>query len=353
MRDTLFAGRRSIALANLAYRGKRISVRVTLPPEGTAGGVFEVASVRLNGSEIGTAEVASADLPAESLFEVTLTAGPSSAPITKLEGSGLADYKNLFGPRTPSINGLALNSNRVELSLGTGGESGADIRYRIYRDGVQIAENVPGTSTVFLDSGSAAHATKTYCYSVESEFVSSGTASQHSRPACYWGPASSRIQSFPAQSFSSNGGTLVFNHGRWHYENWGDPGHTLTVENVNPLSTGKHWLQVVAGNGAGGYTTGITCGVKAIEVYDGPTLVARRELVMPHLGSWSDWRDSNLVSVDLQAGKSYSLVIRESQGSGNMSDLDHFSLYGGTGGTGGRFNRVNIAELKLLSAGTP
>ena len=42
------------------------------------------------------------------------------------------------------------------------------------------------------------------------------------------------------------------------------------------------------------------------------------------------------------------IVIREDASSGNMSDLDHFSLYNGTGGTGGRFNKVNISEVKIL-----
>ena len=51
------------------------------------------------------------------------------------------------------------------------------------------------------------------------------------------------------------------------------------------------------------------------------------------------------------AGKSYTIVIREDESSGNMSDFGHFALYGGTGGTAGRFNRVNIAELKLLAIG--
>jgi hypothetical protein len=72
---------------------------------------------------------------------------------------------------------------------------------------------------------------------------------------------------------------------------------------------------------------------------------------MPHLEAWSEWRDSNVVRVTLTAGTPYTVIIREDAASGNMSDLDHFSLYGGTGGTGGRFNKVNIAELKLLAIG--
>ena len=93
---------------------------------------------------------------------------------------------------------------------------------------------------------------------------------------------------------------------------------------------------------------------KAIEVWDGATLVGSGQLVMPQLGSWDEWRDSSFVSVDLVAGKTYAIVIREDGASGNMSDLDHFSLYtGGTGGTGGRFDKVNVAEIKVLAMGAP
>jgi hypothetical protein len=91
--------------------------------------------------------------------------------------------------------------------------------------------------------------------------------------------------------------------------------------------------------------------VKAVHVYDGANLVGSGQLLMPHLATWSDWRDSNVVPVDLVAGKSYTIVVEEDDASGNMSDLDHFSLYGGSGGTAGRFNRVNVAEVKLLAVG--
>jgi hypothetical protein len=93
--------------------------------------------------------------------------------------------------------------------------------------------------------------------------------------------------------------------------------------------------------------------VKAIEVWDGATLVGSGELTMPHLATWDDWRDSNLVPVDLVVGKTYTIVIREGNASGNMSDFEHFSTYNGMGGSSGRFNKVNISEVKLLAIGAP
>lgn len=351
MRRTFFAGAESIALSNLRYRGKRVAVKVSLPPADSDNGVLAVSGVRLNGVEIGTDLVAETTLAADNLFEITLAAGsPAASGIKLVDEAMAADYRNVFGPRTPSITGLAIVGDRVQVSWEGAGEAAGDVTFNVYRDGEIIAGDLAGSTSSLVDAGSAAHATTTYCYTVESVFAS-GNASQRARPACYWGAANARIQSFGAQGFTAVGGTLVFNYGRWHYENWGDPSHTLAVGGITASQSGRHLFQVVAGNGAGGFTTGVTCGHKALEIYDGQTLVATGQLVMPHLGVWSDWRDSTFVTADLQAGKTYAAVIREDGTSGNMSDLAHFALYGGTGGTGGRFNKVNIAELKVLAMG--
>jgi hypothetical protein len=350
MRSELFGGADSIALSNFRYKGKRIAVRIRLPAKESGSGVLGIASVRLNGAEVGTGFVEGPSLGADNLFEIELSSGSASTDgITLVDDAAVADYRNVFGPRTPAITGLSIQSDRVNVSWDAAGEAPADVTFNVYRDGALIAEDLAGTTTSFLDAGSASHATTTYCYTVEAAFAASGNVSQRARPACYWGPGLSRIQTYGAQGFSASGGTLVFNYGRWHYEDWGDATDTLTITSVVPAQSGRHFLQVLAGNGAGSTTTGITCGVKRVEVFDGTTLVASGLFVMPHLGSWNDWRDSTFVAADLVQGVSYTVVIREDATSGNMSDLDHFSLYGGTGGLGGRFNKVNIAELKLLA----
>ena len=117
--------------------------------------------------------------------------------------------------------------------------------------------------------------------------------------------------------------------------------------------TGLHYLQVTAGNGAGPVSTGVTCGVKRIEVKDGNTVVASGYLAMPQLGDWSLWGSSSFVPAMLDASKTYDIVISEDSHAINMSELDHFSSYSGNGGSSGRFNRVNIAELKVLAIDVP
>ncbi|MDC0746550.1 MGH1-like glycoside hydrolase domain-containing protein [Polyangium mundeleinium] len=354
LRNTLLSGMDEITLSGIRYKGKRISVKVKLPAASGDNGVLDVTAARLDGQDVGTGFVDAATLGQDSVFEIELGAGAASTKgITALGDAEIADYKNVFGPHTPSITSVGLTNDRVQLNFSVA-ENANDVTLNVYRDGTRIAQDLPGGTASYVDPGSTEHATKTYCYTVEAVFKTSGNASQRARPWCYWGPSNARIQSFGAQqSFSATGGTLVFNHGRWHYENWGDPGHTITVANVTAKQSGRHLLQVTAGNGAGDYTTGITCGVKAIEVWDGATLVGSGQLTMPHLATWDDWRDSNFVPVDLVTGKTYSIVIREDAGSGNMSEFAHFASYNGMGGQSGRFNKVNISELKVLAIGTP
>lgn len=355
LREELFGASDSIALSNVRYRGKRVAVVVRLPPAGSSDvGMLPIESVRLNGAEMGPDFVDEGMFQADNLVEVQLGAGGTGADdISVIGEADIADYKNVFGPHTPVVTNIGVNGDRIELAFHSNGEAVGDVTFNVYRDGVRIAEDLPGSATSHVDQDSADHATRTRCYAVEAEFTVSGNASQHSKPVCYWGPGAVRVQSVDAQSFAANGGTLVFNYGRWHYEGWGAPGDTLTVSNVTATSDGAHWVQLVAGNGAGDTSTGITCAVKAVEVWDGGTLVGSGQVAMPHAGTWDAWRDSTLLPVSLEAGKSYTIVIREDAHSGNMSDFEHFTLYGGMGGLGGRFNDVNVAEVKLLALGTP
>lgn len=357
LRNSLFTGMNEISLSNLKFQGKIINVKVRLPDVTTQlpNGVLDVVGVRLNGNDVGMSYVEASALGDYNLFEVELGPGVDSKKgITLFDDAQLGNAQFLYGPRTPTISGLNIVNDRVQINWMIA-ENTNDVTFHVYRDGVRIAENVGGTS--YLDPDSGAHTTKTHCYAVEAVFKSSGNVSQRARPACYWGPNNTRITTYGAQTFQASGGKLVFNHGRWHYENWGAPNDTLTITNVTVNQSGRHYLEVEAGNGAGNVTTGITCGVKAIEVWDGGTLVGHGQLVMPHIAApgdanpWAQWRTSNFVPVDLQAGKSYTVVIREDADSGNMSDYAHFATYGGSGGQAGRMNVVNISELKVLGMG--
>ena len=139
------------------------------------------------------------------------------------------------------------------------------------------------------------------------------------QPLCWWGNNYERIQNYYVESFSVIGGSYSLNHGRAHYENWGTPEHRMTIA-VNPSYTGRYNIQLVYGNGSGGFDTGVTAAVKRIQVQDSNGVeVVSGSVMMPQLGSWERWGDSSFLSVHLQAGESYVVDIIDGW---NMSYLE-------------------------------
>jgi hypothetical protein len=108
---------------------------------------------------------------------------------------------------------------------------------------------------------------------------------------------------------------------------------------------------VVYANGWGPVSTGITCAVKRLVARrDDGLVVADAALVMPQRGDWSAWGDSTFVRAAFERGRAYQIEIAADPRTINMSAFAEFARYtGGAGGASGELNRVNIAELKVLS----
>lgn len=268
---------------------------------------------------------------------------PATGAITWVVDEG--DPDTLFAPVEPTLSDPAPESDRLVLTLGDGGDP--DIALDVYRDGVRVAQDLaPGTWT---DPDSDPD-TEGPCYAVRSRHVSTGLGSQHPAAACWWGDGYSRIQQHDATSFTTVGGTLVDHHGRWHHQDWGEPGHSLMLS-FTATATGPHWLQAVYSNGAGGIDTGVTSATKWLTLTDSTgATVAEGPLVMPHTAAWDRWADSTLVPASLSAGESYTLTLTEGF---NMSWLDHHTLYSRAGGGKDAYGYVNIAALKVLGRGSP
>jgi len=348
MRRTLFANADSIALNDLSWRGHRVSIVVKLPKATDGGGIYGYGDIKLNG-KAHASTLADTELAATNVVEVTLV-DPTAATGTIKLVTATTDYKNLFAPKAPNLTGVGAVSGGLSVSWNANGETASEITFDVYRDGVRVASDLPGTTTSWTDTSTVANTS--HCYAVEATFAGSKNHGQHSSPWCYWGPSSSRITTFAATAFTATAGSLVTNYGKTFYQDWGDPGHELTVPSFAPATTGTYLIQAEAGNGAGPISTGVTSGVKLVEVWDGTTLVGSGRLLMPQVGSWSVWRGSSFVPVKLTAGKTYRIVVKHDATSVNMSFFEHFSKYtGGLGGSAGSFSRVNIAEIKLLGTG--
>jgi hypothetical protein len=352
LRKTLFAGAETMVLNNLSFRGKKVSIVVHLPAATeSATGAYSVASVKINGVVAEGGLIDDARLASRNQIDVELAEDPAPAQTVKTI-TDVSDYRAIFAPKTPAITAVVLSgANKVSLSLDLAGETAADVTVSVYRDGVRVAKDLPGTTTSWDDAASNGEASPSYCYTIESRYKMSGNVSQRANPACFWGSAGARVESIPASSFIVSGGNSTTNYGRFFYENWGDPGHQI-VATVAATRTGDHLVQAVYGNGAGAINTGITCAVKRVTVEELPSgnVVGAGYLVMPQRADWASWGESSTLRVALTAGKSYRVRLAHDARAVNMSAFSHFAQYtGGTGGSGGSFFRVNVAELKILS----
>ena len=347
LRHAALADADSLVLSGLALHGKRLNVVVKLPKkDGDTAGAYAFGGARLDGKAIGAAFFSAADLGATSTLEIDLVDTKEASSTVKLVSS-TADYKNLFAPKPPSLGDPSAASGKIAFSIDPSGETPAEIAFTVYRDGVAIGKDLPGTTTSFTDPDSSA-TSPSHCYTVEATFVGSGNTSQHASPRCYWGASGVRVASVLAPALVASGGALASDHGRAHVSGWGDAGHTLTAS-FTAKASGAHLVQVTFANGAGSVNTGVTCAVKHVKVLDGATVVGSGYVLMPHTGGWDAWRDSSFVSVDLVAGKTYAVVLESDAMSANMSRFAHFARYtGGLGGSAGAFERVDVAEIKLL-----
>ena len=342
MRNGMFANTDRLVLNDFPWKGRTITVVLNLPAAGGSGGSYGVTERRLNGEAFTGDVIPEAMLEDTNRIDVFFGALSSASTLTERTDD---DWRDVFQPRTPRITGVTDVSGDLRIDIDRNGETDT-VEFFVYRDGVRIASDLADTTTQYTDSSADSSASP--CYSVEACFVSSGNCSQHAPPFCWWGPGAARITSFPASGFTNVGGTASTNHGRFHYEGWGDAGHRLEVSSFTPAASGEYLFQAVYGNGAGGFDTGITCAVKRLYVEEGGSIVGEGALIMPHLDEWSRWGDSNFVSIPLEAGRTYRIVIETHDDYVNMSAFSHFETYVNTGGRDGEFNRVNIAELKAL-----
>ena len=352
LRRDLFAGSDRLVLDGFRHRGRRLTIALDLPlldsPALPGGhGALRVRTRTIGGATFDGPEIPDAALVDGAVIEVALEHDPD-VPAGTVRVVDPSDWRAVFGPRTPQVRSITTDGGKLRVALGLGGESPDGVALDVYRDGTRVAEGLPATTESWLDPDPAVGSP---CYTVEAVFTATGNRSQHARGVCWWGEGDAAIQTIDARSFEAVGGTPSEANGRFHYQDWGDPGHTLTARAFRPSRSGPHLVQVLYANGAGPINTGIACGVKRVVVTDeaGGEVVGDGVLVMPQLGRWDRWAMSSFVPVTLEAGKTYRFEITGDATTINMSELAHFATYNGTGGRDGPFARVDIAELRVLA----
>jgi hypothetical protein len=350
-RRAYFPNASRIALTDVPFQGRTISVVVRLPADPDGGsGAYAIQRVLLDGREVRDRFLAKSELRTRSVIEIELAlpAQPAEAAVRTFLPT---IYAQTYAPAPPAMASVSRVGNGLRVAwTWNGDEPNAGVSHRIFRDGALVA-TVPGDNTSWVDT-SAGETAPSHCYAVETRRQTGGAVSHRARPFCWWGPANARVTNVFAGALAREGGNVSNAYGRPHLEAWGDPGHTATVTRFVATSTGRHLVQVVGGNGAGAINTGITCSVKRVVVQDidAGTTAGEGFLYVPHRGTWDAWLDSSFVGAELVAGRAYRIVIGHDEAASNMSAFSHFADYtGGTGGTGGPFFRMNLATVNILA----
>jgi hypothetical protein len=349
IRAEIFGQTNALVLNDYPFRGRGLDIILHLP-ESAGTGVLGVGEIRVNGEAID-GDVIDGDLLMDgATIDIDLLAG-ATAPTTLTTRSD-ADYRDIFGPRNPWITELKSVDGKLRLTLDVAGENPADLSPC---GSSATARSSPTSSRGTPRPGSTPRATQTPRARPATRSrppTPAATTRSTPRPPAGGAPGNAHIASFGAAEMTALGGNPSDKWGRFHYEGWGAPEHTLTLPSFTPSQGGRHLFQVLFGNGSGSINTGITCGVKRLRVQRvaDNVVVGEGVLIMPHLGTWDRWEDSNLIGVELKAGVEYRVVILEDADTVNMSSFQHFEIYtGGLGGVGGVHNHINIAELRVLA----
>ena len=148
LRDDVFAGTDELVLNDYPYRGRRVTVVLHLPESGGTG-ALTVGEVSLNGTALGGDLLPAAMLEETNRVDVTLTAGATAAAsLTEVSGT---DWRDVYGPRTPRVTSFTRAGDELTLALDLNGATAADVRWTIYRDGEPVADDLPGTTTLWTD----------------------------------------------------------------------------------------------------------------------------------------------------------------------------------------------------------
>jgi hypothetical protein len=345
LRNETFGESDSLELRNFAFRNTRNSVRIHLPATKITGeGVCAIERVELNGRVVGDVFISTDSLQPQNQWDIYLRPPPATRAAAPLRLVDVSDERAIFGPRQPEWEheGITVADGRLVLHYVQNDVS--NVVFNIFRDGQLCAKGI--RSTQWVDQDSVDYTNTLHRYAIEAVDARSGNAS-HISPIRFYRPGAQE-QVLPAKDMQNRGGNLVDGH---HFENWGKSGDELLTPAFMVAESGSYEIRAEFSNGMGPVNTGITCGVKKLEVLDAGShaVVASGHLVMPQSGDWQRWDLSSPVVADLKAKNQYLIRISEDEYSRNMSYLKNnecYTAHPGGGGTG--MNFVNIASLHLL-----
>ncbi len=333
LRRESFAGSNEAMLENLRLQGKRIALRLHLPPASEANGYYRVGGVTLNGVAAG-AEIAWQELKNDNRIDIQLAELiPGDQEIRRVNANPYEESPAVFGPPDPSITKLERKGKRVV--LGFDGGPALDV----YRDGRLVAADIKGQR--WIDD----HATPASCYAVVASYPN-GNRSHHSMPRCLdkgieVAVTDPRTQSNVALARPGERFPLP------HIGGWGGPADSFRVDTVHVPQAGRYALQVRYHNGANQINLGISGGVKWLAVKDlRGRIVAQGVVQLPH-APIAKKDTPTALSTPLYARLKAGRYLLELSDFFNMSYLQSNSSFSAAGGVEGPSNRFDIYGVRL------
>jgi hypothetical protein len=304
-------------LSGLRWRGRRMEIALALPPmpTGMAGPAhYPVQRVLLNGQEIqgamGPQHLRLGDNRIEVSFGMPVTGDTRITRVATMDPKDRADPR-AFAPDVPRWVSVTRRESGARLRYAAPPYR-EDLRFNIYRDGVQVAAGVEATEW----NDDAARPGVAHVYTVEAVGMCSGLRSHLSEPKRLDVGA---VQQLPI--------------GDWFVRD----------------SSGRVGLELLYDNPAHETQTGVTNAVKILRVLDAQDREAARGVVQmphtePHQGQHPK-RLSTMLRVTLPAGR-YRVELVDFF---NMSYLQSNASYGGPGGVAGPLNAADIGALNVVT----
>ena len=336
LRRVAFAGSDAVTLSNLGLRGKRLQVRLSLPPASSGDGYYEVASVALNGKS-ATTTLAWSALADDNVIEIRLgklVAGQQAK--RSVSAQPLAVDPAVYAPAEARIARLERGTYGFPTLHLEGAAKG--VVYNIYRNGRLAAQRVSAKTWADRRAPTPGQGSSdNLCYAVEAMYTSSGNRSHHSAPQCLDGGAEIAVADARVQS------SVAVADGR--IAGWGAPADTLAVRDIKVERDGSYALQLKYRNTAHQINLGISGGVKWMVLKDAQGGIAAQGVVqLPHSPASAGPSWSTPLKAELKAG-SYRMELGDFY---NMSYLQSNASYGDAGGVKGPSNRFDLHGVRIM-----
>lgn len=343
LRREAFGASDTATLSNLQLRGKRLQVKLLLPPLATAPvgrhGYYAIDLITVNGQQVGAALDWSA-LADDNLVEIHLGALlPGQQAIRRVDGQPYQADPALYAPFEPRATLAQDARGAATVRIAYPGDI-QGVVYNIYRNGQPVAQGLSASTWTDRSPGKAGNA----CYAVEAMYTSSGNRSHHSAPTCVQagqtiGAGDARVRS----NLRAETRTGRITH-------WGAPADTFSVRNIRIAHGGDYALQILYRNTAHQINLGISGGVKWLAVTDAAgRQVAGGVVQMPHSPDSAGPSYSTPLHANLKPGN-YRIELRDFY---NMSYLQSNSTYGDAGGAQGGSNHVDLHGVRIMPVFRP